>query len=176
MTTVLDAQALPWQVRPLISVLSGIHAGTLTLTTPEGYQLNFGDGSAPHADLQLETWSSLRRIFRGGDVGLAECFRDGEVASSNLTLLLRFALRNQTALIKAFKRNRLLNLLYRMRHLLRPNSKRGSSQNIEAHYDLGNDFYRLWLDDSMTYSSARFDDDLHGDLQQAQAVKYRRMI
>lgn len=176
MTTVLDAQALPRQVRSLISVLRGIRAGTLTLTTPEGYQLHFGDGCAPHADIQLETWSSLRRIFRGGDIGLAECFRDGEVTSSNLTLLLRIALQNQTALIKAFQRNRLFNLFYRMRHLLRPNSKRGSSQNIEAHYDLGNDFYRLWLDDSMTYSSARFDDDLHGDLQQAQAVKYRRMI
>lgn len=176
MTTVLDAQALPRQVRSLISVLRGIRAGTLTLTTPEGYQLHFGDGCAPHADIQLESWSSLRRIFRGGDIGLAECFRDGEVTSSNLTLLLRIALQNQTALIKAFQRNRLFNLFYRMRHLLRPNSKRGSSQNIEAHYDLGNDFYRLWLDDSMTYSSARFDDDLHGDLQQAQAVKYRRMI
>jgi cyclopropane-fatty-acyl-phospholipid synthase len=90
--------------------------------------------------------------------------------------LLRFALRNRSALDEAFQRNRLLNIFYRMRHLLRPNSQRGSSRNIEAHYDLGNAFYRLWLDDSMTYSSARFRDGIGGDLTQAQGCKYQRVI
>jgi cyclopropane-fatty-acyl-phospholipid synthase len=175
-TTVLDPQALPWKIRPLIALLSKIREGTLTLTTPEGYQLRFGDASAPHADIQLHKWSALKRIFRGGDVGLAECYRDGEVGCSDLTLLLRLALRNRTALRSAFKRNPLMNLLYRIRHLLRHNSRRGSSRNIQAHYDLGNDFYRLWLDESMTYSSARFQGDLSGDLTQAQGRKYQRMI
>jgi cyclopropane-fatty-acyl-phospholipid synthase len=176
MTTVLDPRALPWQIRPLMAVLSRIRVGTLTLTTPEGYQLRFGDGSAPQADIQFQTWTALKRIFRGGDVGLAECYRDGEVSSSDLTMLLRIALRNRTALEKAFRRNRLLNVFYRMRHLLRRNSRRGSSRNIEAHYDLGNDFYGVWLDDSMTYSSARFQDGLDGDLIRAQGCKYQRMI
>jgi cyclopropane-fatty-acyl-phospholipid synthase len=176
LTTVLDPQALPWQIRPLITVLNKIREGTLTLTTPEGYQLRFGDGSAPHADIRFHTWSALKRIFRGGDVGLAECYRDGEVSSSDLTSLLRIALRNRAALERAFKRNRLLNIFYRMRHLLRRNSRRGSSRNIEAHYDLGNDFYGLWLDDSMTYSSARFQDGFDGDLTRAQEYKYQRMI
>jgi cyclopropane-fatty-acyl-phospholipid synthase len=176
LTTVLDPQALPWQIRPLIAVLSKIREGTLTLTTPEGYQLRFGDGSAPHADVQFKKWSALKRIFRGGDVGLAECYRDSEVSCSDLTMLLRLALRNRSALDEAFQRNRLLNIFYRMRHLLRPNSRRGSSRNIEAHYDLGNDFYRLWLDDSMTYSSARFRDGLGGDLTKAQGYKYQRMM
>jgi cyclopropane-fatty-acyl-phospholipid synthase len=176
LTTTLDIQALPWKIRPLIAVLSKIREGTLTLTTPEGYQLRFGDGSAPHADIQFHKWSALKRIFRAGDVGLAECYRDGEVGSSDLTQMLRLALRNRTALERAFRRNPLMNLFYRMRHLLRHNSRRGSSRNIEAHYDLGNDFYRLWLDESMTYSSARFQGDLNGDLSQAQGCKYQRMI
>ncbi|PVV26119.1 MAG: hypothetical protein B6D79_07355 [gamma proteobacterium symbiont of Ctena orbiculata] len=175
-TTALDPQALPWRIRPLIAVLSKIREGTLTLTTPEGYQLRFGDGSAPHADIQFHTWSALKHIFRGGDVGLAECYRDGEVSCSDLSALLRLALRNKTALERAFKRNRLLNLFYRMRHLLRPNSRRGRSRNIEAHYDLGNDFYGAWLDETMTYSSARFQDGIDGDLARAQGHKYRRMI
>jgi cyclopropane-fatty-acyl-phospholipid synthase len=176
LSTVIDPQALPWQIRPLIAVLRKIREGTLTLTTPEGYPLRFGNGSAPHADIQLRKWSALKRIFRGGDVGLAECYRDGEVSCRDLSMLLRFALRNHSALDEAFERNWLLNIFYRMRHLLRPNSRRGSSRNIEAHYDLGNDFYQLWLDDSMTYSSARFRDDLEGDLTQAQGYKYQRMI
>jgi cyclopropane-fatty-acyl-phospholipid synthase len=174
--TVLDPQALPWRIRPLITVLGKIREGTLTLTTPQGYQLRFGDGSAPHAAIRLHTWTALKRIFRGGDVGLAECYRDGEVSCNNLTTLLHIALRNQAALELAFKRNRLLNIFYRMRHLLRPNSRRGSSRNIEAHYDLGNGFYRTWLDETMTYSSARFQDGLDGDLIRAQGHKYQRMI
>lgn len=176
MTTVLDPQVLPWRIRPLIAVLSKIREGTLTLTTPEGYQLSFGDGSRPHADIQFHSWSALKRVFRGGDVGLAECYRDGEVSCSDLSALLRVALGNKTALERAFRRNRLLNIFYRMRHLLRPNSRRGSSRNIEAHYDLGNDFYGAWLDDTMTYSSARFQDGMDGDLAQAQGHKYQRMI
>jgi cyclopropane-fatty-acyl-phospholipid synthase len=176
MTNVLDPQLLPWKIRPLITVLCKIREGTLTLTTPEGYQLHFGDGSAPHVDIQFHRWSALNRIFRGGDVGLAECYRDGEISCDDLTLLLRIALSNRTALERAFKRNRLLNIFYRMRHLLRPNSRRGSSRNIKAHYDLGNAFYRIWLDDSMTYSSARFKDGLDGDLSTAQRHKYQRMI
>lgn len=175
-TTVLGPQVLPWQIRPFISVLNRIRVGTLRLTTPEGFQLRFGDGSTPHADIQLQTWSALKRIFRGGDVGLAECYRDGEVTCSDLTMLLRIALRNRTTLEKVFRRNRLINAFYRMRHLMRPNNRRGSSRNIQAHYDLGNDFYRIWLDESMTYSSARFSDGLDGDLGRAQANKYQRMI
>jgi cyclopropane-fatty-acyl-phospholipid synthase len=176
MTTTLDAQALPWHVRPLIAVLHRIGKGTLNLTTPEGYQCRFGDGSAPHADLRLESWSVLKRIFRGGDVALAEACRDGSVRCSDVTALLRLALQNQTALEAAFQRHPLLNLLFRARHLLRPNSRRGSSKNIEAHYDLGNDFYQLWLDDSMTYSSARFSHGQDGDMQAAQGQKYQRML
>jgi cyclopropane-fatty-acyl-phospholipid synthase len=67
-------------------------------------------------------------------------------------------------------------MFYRLRHRLRANTRRGSARNIEAHYDLGNDFYRLWLDPSMTYSSACFENGLDGDLKQAQEDKYARML
>jgi len=67
-------------------------------------------------------------------------------------------------------------LWYRLRHLLRPNTRSGSRKNIHAHYDIGNEFYRLWLDDSMTYSSAVFDGDMTLSLNLAQARKYQRII
>ncbi len=176
MTQTLTLQSLPWSVRPLMSVIERIHSGTLRLTTPEGLTLQFGNGGEPRAELQLMEWSALRRIFRGGDLGLAECYRDGAIATDDLSALLRLALRNLQPLQKAVRRNRLLNLLYRLRHRLRANTRRGSARNIEAHYDLGNGFYRLWLDPSMTYSSACFEDGLEGDLQKAQAHKYTRML
>ena len=171
-----DAQTLPWHIRSLVSVLARITRGTLELTTPEGYQLRFGHGFEPRADLQLTDWVALRRIFRNGDVGLAECYRDGLVTSSDLTALICLAIQNQHALDRAIQGNRLLMLIYRIRHRLRFNSRRGSARNIEVHYDLGNDFYRLWLDPSMTYSSARFDNGLGSDLEQAQKAKYQRMV
>ena len=171
-----DAQTLPWHIRPLVAVLTRMARGTLELTTPEGYQLRFGCGIEPWADLQLTDWVALRRIFRNGDVGLAECHRDGLITSSDLTALIRLAIQNQNALDKAIQGNRLLSLGHRIRHQLRFNSRRGSARNIEVHYDLGNDFYRLWLDPSMTYSSALFDNGLGGDLEQAQKAKYQRMV
>ena len=68
--TMLDTRIFPWQIRPLVWVLARIVKGTLELTTPEGYQLRFGRGGEPRADLQLTDWVALRRIFRNGDVGL----------------------------------------------------------------------------------------------------------
>jgi cyclopropane-fatty-acyl-phospholipid synthase len=89
---------------------------------------------------------------------------------------MRLGIQNQQALDQAIHGNRLLTLGYRIRHLLRFNSRRGSARNIGLHYDLGNDFYRLWLDPSMTYSSACFSGNRMGDLESAQEAKYRRMV
>lgn len=175
-TSTLPSQAMPLRVRPFIRHIGRISEGTLTLVTPEGYRLEFGDGSPPRVKLELLDWRVLQRIFRNGDIGLAECYRDGLIHSDDLTGLLRLAIRNQAALERAIHGNRLLNLGYRLRHLLRRNSPGGSTRNIEAHYDLGNDFYRLWLDRTMTYSSGRFEHGLNGDLLQAQEAKYRRML
>lgn len=176
MSTTLEAQLPPRLVRPLLASLERITVGTLQLETPEGYELRFGDGGEPRADLQLTRWSALRHIFRHGDIGLAECYRDGLVKTGDLTQLIRLGIQNQTALDRAIHGHSLLNLGYRLRHLLRRNSRNGSARNIQAHYDLGNDFYRLWLDPTMTYSSACFSDRCKDDLTAAQQAKYQRML
>ena len=176
LTTTLSAQDLPFVARPLLSLLKQITRGTLLFSTPDGHYFRFGNGEAPHADLQLVKWSALRKIFRNGDIGLAECYRDGLIKTRDLTSLLRLGLQNHTSLEKAIHGNRIFNLGYRIRHLLRRNSKQGSARNIQSHYDLGNAFYELWLDDSMTYSSARFHHGFSTDLEVAQNEKYRRIL
>jgi len=176
MTTTLDTQALPLGLRQLIGKLGKIAVGTLELTTPEGHQLTFGSGEEPIADVNLSDWRALRRVFRNGDIGLAECYRDGLIQTSDIAALMFLGICNQKALEKVIMGNRLLNLGYRIRHLLRHNSRKGSSKNIQAHYDLGNDFYQLWLDPTMTYSSARFETGHEGDLVQAQGAKYQHML
>jgi cyclopropane-fatty-acyl-phospholipid synthase len=175
-TTTLDIRTLPLGSRPLIAALGRITVGTLELTTPGGERLTFGNGAEPRADVLITDWKALHRMFRNGDIGLAECYRDGLVQTSDIAALLRLGIQNQQALEKVIRGNRLLNLGYRIKHLLRRNSRKGSSKNIQAHYDLGNDFYRLWLDPGMTYSSARFAAGRGGDLGQAQGCKYQRML
>ncbi|MET0066450.1 MAG: cyclopropane-fatty-acyl-phospholipid synthase family protein [Candidatus Thiodiazotropha sp.] len=176
LTQSLTPPASPWTARPLLRLLEGIRMGTLKLITPEGLTLQFGTGSEPRAELRLKHWSSLRIMFRSGDLGLARCYREGLVETDDLTALLRLAIRNLAPLQPAVRRNRLLDLVYRLRHRLRINTRRGSARNIEAHYDLGNDFYACWLDDTMTYSSACFDSSLHEPLSIAQARKYRQIL
>lgn len=175
-SSTMDIGILPRGIRPLVSVFERVAVGTLILTTPEGSKLQFGDGSNPRADLQLQSWEALRTIFRSGDIGLAECYRKEFIQTTSLTNLMRLAIRNQEALREALLGHPILRFGYRLRHLLRRNSRRGSARNIGVHYDLGNDFYRLWLDDSMTYSSARFATGHGGNLLQAQQVKYQQMI
>ncbi|MEZ5542433.1 MAG: cyclopropane-fatty-acyl-phospholipid synthase family protein [Pseudomonadota bacterium] len=175
-STTLDIHMLPRIAKPWVSLLDRIAEGTLTLTTPTGQIWRFGEGGGPNADLQLSNWAALRTLFRHGDIGLAECYRDGSIDTSDPAALIRLGIRNQDVLERAIHGSTLLNLVYRLKHVLRRNSRRGSARNISAHYDLGNDFYELWLDPSMTYSAARFDAGSGITLLQAQQAKYQRMI
>jgi cyclopropane-fatty-acyl-phospholipid synthase len=116
----------------------------------------------------------LRRIALGGELGFAEAYLSGEIEVTDLEGLLRLAAGNQGVLDRRLAGFGLMRLINRAAHLLRPNTRRGSRRNIAAHYDLGNDFYRLWLDETMSYSSARFLSDADS-LEEAQRQKYRRV-
>jgi cyclopropane-fatty-acyl-phospholipid synthase len=93
-----------------------------------------------------------------------------------LTALLRLAIRNENSLDKAIFGGKLMGLWYKLKHLLRPNTRKGSKKNIHAHYDIGNNFYALWLDPSWTYSSGIFYGDFAISLEHAQQRKYQRII
>ncbi|MBY0532878.1 MAG: cyclopropane-fatty-acyl-phospholipid synthase family protein [Xanthobacteraceae bacterium] len=143
--------------RWIAHVLRSLKIGHLTIETPSGARVEGkGEIEGPRATLILHRWRTMRRLMFGGDVGFSEAYMDGDWSTPDLATLIELAVRNEKALCEVTAGRWFTRFLHRARHLLRANTKSGSRRNIEAHYDLGNDFYRLWLDPSMTYSSALY--------------------
>lgn len=179
MTRILSTTptSAPAGARLFLALLDKIRHGHLELITPCGTRMVFGDAhAASGATLQLHDWRACQRILRAGDIGFAEAYAAGMVDTPDLTALLRLALANEASLNQLLFGGALARCWYRLRHWLRPNTRKGSERNIHAHYDIGNDFYQLWLDPSWTYSSALFDGDYSLPLHAAQQRKYQRII
>lgn len=166
----------PANARSVLKLLQRLRHGTLTLQLPDGTVLQFGSGEQPAASLSLHNWSVFGAALKSGDIGFAESYMAGDWSTPNLAELLRVFLRNRQALESVVYGSWLGSLLYRVRHLLHRNTKANSRKNIHAHYDLGNAFYRLWLDPTMNYSSAWFEGRPDGDMVQAQQAKVRRAL
>ena len=163
------------QVRFLLTILSNLHCGRLTLTLPDGSQHQFsGAMSGPDSDLTIHTESALRRLLHDGKMGFCEAFMDGEASSQSLPTLIELAVLHDKYLENALKTNIFRQAGLRLFHTLRRNNKPGSAKNIAHHYDIGNSFYQAWLDPTMTYSSAVFDSETD-DLTTAQLNKYKRL-
>lgn len=160
--------------RTLLCLLESIEGGTLEVRLPDRAALDFGAG-LPVAALQVHDEALFARILARGDIGFAEAYLDGQWDSPDLAGLLTLLASNRNALRRAVYGDWRRLLAARLRHLFNRNSLAGSRRNIMAHYDLGNDFYRLWLDRSMSYSAALFDGRDIG-LEAAQAAKYRRVL
>jgi cyclopropane-fatty-acyl-phospholipid synthase len=160
----------------LLHLLQRIEHGSLRLRLPDGETLMFSGrvSAAPAAELVIDNARALGRLLRGGDIGFAESYLDGDWHSPDLLALISLACRNEQAFAKTLDGGRLARALNRLYHWRRHNNRRGSRRNIAFHYDLGNAFYRQWLDPSMTYSAALFDDPSYS-LAQAQQAKYRRI-
>jgi cyclopropane-fatty-acyl-phospholipid synthase len=158
---------------PLQSRLSG---GRLNVVLPSGRAVVLGGGDGGvQATLAIERWRALRRLAVGGDIGFAEAYLGGELTTPDLVAVLRLAVRNRDVLSGVVRASPLLRWLERLRHVMRRNTRSGSRRNIVAHYDLGNDFYRLWLDAKMQYSSGLWADDTP-DLDSAQTRKLARVV
>jgi cyclopropane-fatty-acyl-phospholipid synthase len=167
---------LPWHARTILSLLEKIQIGQLTLVSPEGEKFIFrGTQSGIEANIQIHDWTVCKACLKSGDIGLAETYIDGLWDSTDIQSLLRLFLVNRQVIEKAIYGNWWGRLGYRIKHWLNKNSKAGSKKNIHAHYDIGNAFYSLWLDPSMTYSSACFEDK-DTSLIEAQEAKYQRII
>ncbi len=165
--------------RLIFGMLEKLQHGTLTLRAPSGEVLEFGTRAdqAPYglaADLQILDKQVYSDILRGGDIAFAEMFMHGKVTTTDLPQLLKLFARNRQAIEAALHGSWWGVLLDRLLHVFRRNTKRQARKNIEAHYDLGNDFYQLWLDPSMTYSSALFSGA--ESLPAAQEAKYQRVL
>lgn len=175
LSAVLQRGNTPWYARQVIHLLQEIEHGCLHLELPGGMELTLGHGS-PDAHLKFNTWRAFRDVLQKGDIGFAEGYIDGDWQTADLTGLLCLLANNRDAIDQAIYGRWWGRLYNRLRHLLNANTPAGSRRNIASHYDLGNDFYALWLDPSMTYSSARFDGDVSLSLEAAQTRKYQRML
>ena len=165
------------KTQTLLNILTRLQYGHLTLTLPNNKVMEFGNRQDPlHADIQIHEWSVFKQILSHGDIGFAESYIKGEWNTTNLKSILDLAIRNRTILEKAIYGSWLGSIIYRLKHWLRDNSKSGSRKNIHAHYDLGNAFYNLWLDPTMSYSSAWFSEGNQQTLAEAQRAKIQRIL
>jgi len=162
--------------RMVLARLAHLEWGCLILVEPSGKQ-SFGrsDPSQPDVTLTVESPRFFSSIaFRGG-LGAAEAYMDGAWSCDNLPDLIRIMVRNESVLQRVDRGwARLAAPAARVFHWFRRNTRTGSRLNIAAHYDLGNDFYALFLDKSMTYSSGIFEHD-DATLAEASAAKYERL-
>lgn len=175
-----QSKALPSYARTFLDLLSGLDTGRLLFTDPDGRTFTAGGSRAgAQATLRIRDWQVVAEMLRTADIGLAEAYRDGLAETDDLTALLLFWIGNAEALARYFYARPLAAAWLRLKHWWRANSRRQARRNIAAHYDLSNDFYALWLDETMTYSSAL---NLHGEppdeasLAAAQRAKYQRVL
>lgn len=177
--------------RAVLSALRPLRHGALTMTLPDGEEVRFGDGSNPRraqfgldARIRVVREDFFRRCFYYGDIGLAEAYMAGDWATDDLAAVVSwFILNAEFQGPHQSARRHVLNWLgwiNNLAHRLRTNSVERSRENIAAHYDLSNEFFALFLDPSMTYSSALFTSEnplrsSEGLLEDAQFAKYERL-
>ncbi len=146
-------------------------AGSILLELPNGQRIRFGAQSgAREPVLKLNNYGVIAKSLRRGGVGFAEAFIDGDFDCSDLTDVFRFFVRNRDRLDDTGGLLFKARLPDRIAHRIRRNTVKGSRRNISEHYDLGNDFYRLWLDDHMNYSSGLYREN-DESLEHAQSAK-----
>jgi cyclopropane-fatty-acyl-phospholipid synthase len=170
--SVVDRLAL----RLMLAAANRIRLGRLAVTLPGGARHEFGDPSTgPSAELVVDDLRAARQILLGGDLGAGEAYMDGLWSSPDLPSLAKLASINRDGLGLTRGWWRVpAKLVKTVAHRMRRNTKMQARRNIAAHYDLGNDFYRLFLDETLTYSSAVFETP-DQSLADAQRNKYRRM-
>ena len=167
----------------LLALLARLERGRLEVHAPDGNVHRFGPGGAPcdgasaaPAVLRIADWRFAAPTLKGGDVGFGESYMAGQWTTPNLPQLLTVLAANQPAIERAFYLRGWARVALRLRHWLNANTRRQAKRNIAAHYDLGNDFYALWLDRTMSYSSALFEGDRSRTLEAAQQAKYDRLL
>ena len=153
--------------------LPTLPAGHLLLKLPNGEIIERrGECVGPDASIVVHRWRALWRMMLHGEHGFSDAYLDGDWSTPELSQLLEFCVHNEAALTETAASGWLGLLRNRISHWLRANTRRGSRRNIAAHYDLGNEFFRPWLDAGMNYSSALY---VNCDtLERAQDVKLDR--
>jgi cyclopropane-fatty-acyl-phospholipid synthase len=166
----------PAAARTVFKLLARLQHGSLDVQLPDGSSAHFGVAEGPRAAIRIRHWDVCGAALKSGDIGFAESFVAGHWSTPDLRALMELFIRNREALEAIVYGRWWGALAYRVKHWLNRNNRAGSRKNIHAHYDLGNAFYRLWLDPTMNYSSAWFEGDLRRPLPEAQRAKMRRAL
>ena len=154
-----------------------IKKGRLNLVLPDGTTTTYlGKEKGISANFFLKDWQVFERILTHADIGFGEDYIKGNWETDDLLRFMRFAVENQNALQNSINGNFFYRTFFALRQKLRTNSLEGSKKNIHDHYDLGNSFFRLWLDEGMTYSGALFQENPATSLKEAQRAKYQRIL
>ncbi|MGR3364504.1 MAG: class I SAM-dependent methyltransferase [Maritimibacter harenae] len=176
LTTTKGQHDLPRYFPQVFQVAQKIGKGRLDLVVPDGRRFRVEGGEPGQvAEVHIHSNDVFTRLIREGDLGFCDSYIEGGWSTPDLQAFLDFIQDGNDALYTGFSGAGLVRAYERLRHLLQRNSKRQAKKNIAAHYDLGNDFYALWLDETMTYSSAYFKTGQES-LEKAQEQKYASMI
>lgn len=167
---------VPGEAKVILEGFSKIVFGKITFLTPEKMNIEYvGKNAGPEVTLEIYDWKVLSEVLNKSDIGLAETYMENLWNTSSIENLIELAILNEESLLKAFKGNWAKIIYYRLKHEARENTRAGSKKNIQDHYDLGNDFYSLWLDKTLTYSSALYLNP-NESLEVAQNNKYQSML
>ena len=172
LTSLTGQRNLPRWFETFFLILRRIEAGTIEISLPDGRVFAaIGKKPGPTGRVDVVNSEFFSRMARDGEIGFPEMYMEGWWTTPDLQALLDVLMLNNEAVARGFPGAALVRTYERLRQWLRANTRRGARRNVAYHYDLGNEFYRLWLDETMTYSSALFSGQ--GEtLRDAQQNKY----
>jgi cyclopropane-fatty-acyl-phospholipid synthase len=163
-----------FQTRKLLDVMAKAQTDRISLRLPDGTSREFGQGTLV-CEGKVNNWNVFDRLLTRGDIGLAETYIDGSLELDRPDQMVAWACRNEKTLKKAIYGVAISLVLDRLRHLGRRNTVEQAKKNIASHYDLGNEFYKLWLDPTLAYSSAIYSSESQ-TLEDAQIAKFERIL
>ncbi len=175
-TTTEGQTNLPRYFARVMGMASSLRYGRIDFVLPDGRRFRAeGQNPGPVAELDIHNVDLFARLIREGDLGFCDAYLDGWWSTPDLQAFMDFIHADNEDIYDGFPGMGLVRRYEQLRFWLQRNSKDQARKNISYHYDLGNDFYGLWLDDTMSYSSAIFDDPQQS-MEQAQIAKYKSMV
>jgi cyclopropane-fatty-acyl-phospholipid synthase len=176
LTSTQGQKDLPRYFHAVYGIAKRLARGRLDFVLPDGRRFRIeGANAGPVGEIDIHDPDIFARLIREGDLGFSEAYLEGGWSSPDLQAFMDLVHGGNDAVYDGFPGMGLLRAYERVRFWMQGNSKKGARKNIAYHYDLGNDFYKLWLDDTMTYSSALFRSGQES-LESAQAAKYASMV
>ncbi|PIE13788.1 MAG: SAM-dependent methyltransferase [Rhodobacterales bacterium] len=176
LTTTEGQEGLPRYFTSVFDIASRMPVGRLDFVMPDGRVFRAeGARRGPVAELCVHHMDVFSRLIREGELGFCDAYIEGQWSSPDLQAFLDLLNAGNEELYRGFPGQAFVRVYERMRHWMNDNTRDQAKKNISYHYDLGNEFYALWLDDTMTYSSALFESGQES-LEAAQVAKYASMV